>query len=119
MGVFLDQALNGSATESLFGYFWLLPTALPLKRQCEILDLSRSGIYYTPAPVSDRDMALRNCHQHGRQGSMDRQRLYRTVMEERQIRGYLSEGLQFHDIIEKWVGHLLHILQRKTVAQSF
>ena len=32
--------------------------ALPLKRQCEILDLSRSGIYYTPVPVSEREMEL-------------------------------------------------------------
>ena len=32
--------------------------ALPLKRQCKILDLSRSGIYYTPVPVSERDMEL-------------------------------------------------------------
>jgi len=31
---------------------------LPLKRQCEILKLSRSGIYYTPVPVSARDMVL-------------------------------------------------------------
>jgi len=66
-----------------------------------------------------RFIFTRDCHQHGRQGSVDGQRLYRTVMEERQIRGYLSEGLQFHDRIEKGVGLLLHILQRKTVAQSF
>lgn len=32
--------------------------ALSLKRQCGILDLSRSSIYYTPVPVSERDMAL-------------------------------------------------------------
>ena len=25
---------------------------LPVKRQCEILKLSRSGIYYTPVPLS-------------------------------------------------------------------
>jgi len=27
-------------------------------RQCEILELSRSGIYYTPVPISARDMEL-------------------------------------------------------------
>ena len=32
--------------------------ALPLKRQCKILDLSRLGIYYTPVPVSEREMEL-------------------------------------------------------------
>jgi len=31
---------------------------LPVKRQCEILNLSRSGVYYTPVPISARDMEL-------------------------------------------------------------
>ena len=31
---------------------------LPVKRQCEILELSRSGIYYTPVPISAKDMEL-------------------------------------------------------------
>ncbi len=29
-----------------------------MKRQCEILNLSRSGVYYTPVPISARDMEL-------------------------------------------------------------
>jgi putative transposase len=32
--------------------------SLPVTRQCEILELSRSGIYYTPVPISARDMEL-------------------------------------------------------------
>ena len=32
--------------------------ALPVKRQCEILELSRSGIYYTPVPISSKEMEL-------------------------------------------------------------
>ena len=32
--------------------------ALPLTTQCKILNLSRSGIYYLPAPVSDKDREL-------------------------------------------------------------
>ena len=28
---------------------------MPLTRQCRLLNLSRSGIYYSPVPVSDRD----------------------------------------------------------------
>ncbi len=32
--------------------------ALPVTRQCEILELSRSGIYYTPAPLSAMDIEL-------------------------------------------------------------
>jgi putative transposase len=31
---------------------------LPLTRQCRLLNLSRSGIYYAPVPVSDRDRDL-------------------------------------------------------------
>ena len=31
---------------------------LPVKRQCEILELSRSGIYYNPVPLSAIDMEL-------------------------------------------------------------
>lgn len=31
---------------------------LPLTRQCAILDISRSGIYYMPVPVSEEDMEL-------------------------------------------------------------
>jgi putative transposase len=32
--------------------------SLPVTRQCEILELSRSGIYYTPVPISAKDMEL-------------------------------------------------------------
>jgi putative transposase len=31
---------------------------LPLTKQCRLLNLSRSGIYYMPAPVSDKDREL-------------------------------------------------------------
>jgi putative transposase len=31
---------------------------LPVTRQCDLLDLSRSGVYYTPAPLSAKDMEL-------------------------------------------------------------
>ena len=31
---------------------------LPLKRQAELLELSRSNVYYLPRPVSDADLAL-------------------------------------------------------------
>ena len=32
--------------------------ALPVVRQCQLLDLSRSSVYYTPQPVSAGDLAL-------------------------------------------------------------
>jgi hypothetical protein len=31
---------------------------LAVKRQAKLLDLSRSSVYYTPRPLSDRDLAL-------------------------------------------------------------
>jgi putative transposase len=31
---------------------------IPVTRQCDILDLSRSGVYYTPAPLSAKEMEL-------------------------------------------------------------
>ena len=34
--------------------------SVPVKHQCRILNLSRSGIYYLPVPVSDRDRELMN-----------------------------------------------------------
>jgi len=33
---------------------------LPLMMQCKILNLSRSGVYYVPVLVSDRDRHLMN-----------------------------------------------------------
>ena len=35
----------------------------------------------------------RRCDQHGWQGTLDRQRLYRTVVAERKVRGSLSAGV--------------------------
>lgn len=31
---------------------------LPVKRQCELLDLNRTGVYYTPRPVPEEDLRL-------------------------------------------------------------
>ena len=32
--------------------------ALPVTRQCNLLELSRSFVYYTPAPLSAKDVEL-------------------------------------------------------------
>jgi putative transposase len=32
--------------------------ALPVTKQCEILDLTRSSIFYKPVPISERDLKL-------------------------------------------------------------
>ena len=31
---------------------------LPVTRQCGLLDLSRSAVYYTPVPLSEKDREL-------------------------------------------------------------
>jgi putative transposase len=31
---------------------------LSIRRQCQILSLARSGVYRTPAPANDNDLAL-------------------------------------------------------------
>jgi len=31
---------------------------LPVKRQCEILQLSRSSVYYQPGPISPKELEL-------------------------------------------------------------
>jgi putative transposase len=31
---------------------------VPVRRQVQLLDLSRSSVYYTPRPLSDRDLGL-------------------------------------------------------------
>ena len=31
---------------------------MPVKRQCELLDLNRTGVYYTPRPVPEEDLRL-------------------------------------------------------------
>jgi putative transposase len=31
---------------------------LPITKQCHILEISRSSVYYMPAPVSDKDAEL-------------------------------------------------------------
>ncbi len=32
--------------------------ALPISRQCQLLDVGRSTYYYVPEPVSDEELAL-------------------------------------------------------------
>ena len=32
--------------------------SLPVTRQCEILDLSRSGVYYNPVPLRARELEI-------------------------------------------------------------
>ena len=32
---------------------------LSVKRQCELLDLNRTGVYYTPRPVPEEDLTRR------------------------------------------------------------
>ncbi|WP_299436932.1 IS3 family transposase [uncultured Rhodospira sp.] len=51
-----DGARQGRCAERKAMMDWA--HALPLKRQAEMLGVSRSGLYYRPRPVSDADLAL-------------------------------------------------------------
>jgi hypothetical protein len=39
-------------------HVFVLGAEWSVTRQCELLDLNRSGVYYTPRPVSDEDLIL-------------------------------------------------------------
>ena len=77
---------------------------LPITRQCKLLELSRSGVYYTPVPVSAKDLLLmrqiEEIHlQHPFYGS-------RKIRNELWARGY--------DIGRDKVRHLM----RRTVIEA-
>ena len=56
---------------------------LPITHQCRILNLSRSGIYYLPHPVSDKDREL--------MGLIDRIHTIYPFMGTRSIRNELKD----------------------------
>lgn len=60
---------------------------LPITRQCQLLDINRSTVYYRPTPVSDEDLALMR--------RIDEMHLERPFLGSRRIRDWLEEkGIQ-------------------------
>ena len=65
---------------------------LPIIHQCQILDLSRSGIYYLPHPVSDKDLKF--------MGLIDRIHTTYPFMGTRSIRSQLKDkGMMWEDLM--------------------
>lgn len=56
---------------------------LPITQQCQLLELSRSSLYYQPVPVSDDDLALMR--------AIDEIHLKRPFYGSRRIRGALND----------------------------
>ena len=78
---------------------------LPIKRQCELLELPRSSYYHQPKPISDDDLALLRlidaCHlEHPYYGS-------------RRIRDYLEDA--GHKVNRKRIQRLMRIMGLSTL----
>jgi len=70
---------------------------LPITRQCTLLELSRSGVYYTPVPVSAKDLGLMR--------QIDEIHLRYPFYGSRKIRNELWK--RGYDIGRDKVGHLM------------
>ncbi len=70
---------------------------LPVTRQCQLLSLNRSTVYYQPKPVSDEDLKLMR--------RIDEMHLKRPFYGSRRIRDWLWE--EGHDINRKKVQRLM------------
>jgi putative transposase len=73
---------------------------LPVKRQCELLDLPRSTFYHAPRPVSDRELELMRL--------IDRCHLTYPFYGSRRIRDWLED--QGHCVNRKLVQRLMHTM---------
>jgi len=88
-------------------------TALPVTQQCQILELSRSSVYYTPEPISEADLALMR--------RIDELHLEYPFMGSRQLRDCLR--LEGHSIGRKRVRRLMRLMgitaiyRRKSTSQ--
>ena len=73
---------------------------LPITRQCQLLDLNRSGVYYQRAPVSDEDLAMMR--------RIDEMHLKRPFYGSRRLRDWLqAEG---HTVCRKKVRRLMALM---------
>ena len=66
---------------------------LPVRRQCELLDLPRSAFYYQPKPVPEGDLDLMR--------TLDECHLQRPFYGSRRLRD--------------WLGDLVYVISRKKV----
>lgn len=80
--------------------------SLPVTRQCQILDLARSTAYYTPVPVSERDLLVMR--------TMDKFHLDYPFAGSRTLCDWLNRGICSRPgacaYVDAAHGHSCHIL---------
>jgi putative transposase len=78
---------------------------LSVKRQCELLDLNRTGVYYTPRPVCEEDLRLmrRIDELHLNHPFYGARRLARQLEQDSQFRALPPKPFaQFRDAQRRW-----------------
>ncbi len=73
---------------------------LPLTRQCQLLGLNRSAVYYQPAPVSNEDLILM-CR-------IDEMHMKRPFYGSRRIRDWLQD--EGHVVNRKRIQRLMRLM---------
>ena len=81
--------------------------ALSIKRQCKLLDISRSGLYYQPKGISEEDLTLMKL--------IDRQYLATPFYGARKIVVWLKS--QGHQVNRKRVRRLMQLMGIKAIYQ--
>jgi len=79
--------------------------SLSVVRQCRLLDISRSGLYYQPAPISQEDLTLMKL--------IDRQYLATPFYGARRMAAWLKN--QGHQVNRKRVRRLMRIMGLKAI----
>ncbi len=79
--------------------------SLPMVRQCRLLDISRSGLYYQPKGISEEDLALMKL--------IDRQYLTTPFYGARKIAAWLKS--QSWRVNRKRVRRLMHVMGLKAI----
>ena len=78
---------------------------LPITRQCQLLDLNRSSVYYQRAPVSEADLAMMR--------RIDEMHLKRPFYGSRRLRDWLQD--EGHDVCRKKVRRLMGLMGIRTL----
>jgi putative transposase len=81
---------------------------LPVSRQCELLGVNRSAVYYVPVPVGGAELAL--------MALIDRQYLARPFYGSRRMTAWLRE--QGHAVNRKRVQRLMRLMGLEAVYQK-
>ncbi len=78
---------------------------LPITRQCQLLELNRSGFYYQPVPISEADLVMMR--------RIDEMHLKRPFYGSRRLRDWLQD--EGHDVCRKKVRRLMQRMGIRTL----